>query len=251
MQGGKFMSNLGVAILLTCVITSSQPTATEPIPAPPQPPIVEPIPIPQAPVVVDPTTKKAEYDVVLGSFTTKFNNNSIGRTENLRVACNYINGQIVAPGKVFSFTSLAGPCTTSRGYKSAIIISDGKYTSGIGGGVCQIASTLYNTALLSNMEIKERKCHSLRSSYVEVGRDATISTGSIDLKFKNSYNKPVKISCEFQASKGYVTIKILGLTDTPIPNIKLNVTKTGVSSYKLTRTVNGVTNYTAYSKYLN
>jgi len=113
---------------------------------------------------------------------------SAGRTDNLYVSAKYMNGYILAPGEVFSFNGATGPRTFARGYSMAPVVGG----MGIGGGVCQTATTIYNAARLAGMEIVERHPHSIKVGYVAPGRDATV-TNYVDMKFRNSTDKFIQI----------------------------------------------------------
>ena len=141
---------------------------------------------------------------VIDEFSTVFNPKDIGRTENLRVAADKVNGTLLMPGDVFSLDKVLGPRTEANGYKAAKVIVNNELVDGIAGGVCQIASTIYNTSLLADMEIVERKPHSLISAYIPPGRDATIAENLIDFKFKNNYETPVYIEAKLLNNKVYV-----------------------------------------------
>ena len=145
---------------------------------------------------------------LLGNFSTKYVNNA-NRTTNLRIAASKIDGKVIAPGATFSFNGTVGPRTASRGYKEAAIYSDGTVTNGVGGGICQVVTTLYNAAIEANMEITERRNHSFMPTYVDPGYDATVVYGSQDFKFKNTRDYPVRIVAD--VSGGYCTVKIYGL----------------------------------------
>ncbi|MBZ4653229.1 MAG: VanW like protein [Peptococcaceae bacterium] len=118
-------------------------------------------------------------------FTTTLVNNP-DRTENVRVASKQLDGLIIAPGQEVSFNEVVGPRIKERGYREAKVIVGGRFEPGLGGGVCQVSSTLYNTLLLAGLEIKERHNHSVRIAYVPLGRDATVVYGLKDLKFINN-----------------------------------------------------------------
>ncbi len=118
-------------------------------------------------------------------FTTTLVNNP-DRTENVRIASKALDGMIIAPGQEVSFNEVVGPRIKERGYREAKVIVGGRFEPGLGGGVCQVSSTLYNTLLLSGLEIKERHNHSVRIAYVPLGRDATVVYGAKDLKFINN-----------------------------------------------------------------
>lgn len=145
---------------------------------------------------------------VLTSFSTKYNSAAAARSENLRIGSQKVSNHILMQGETFSFNKVVGPRNVSNGFKMAPIIVKGKLEDGPGGGVCQISSTLYNAALLSGMQIVERRNHSIASSYVEKGRDATVVYGAIDFKFKNPLNSPIYIT--MSAGGGYINATIYG-----------------------------------------
>ena len=147
----------------------------------------------------------------LSSSTTKYDSTNTNRAINLEIAVNKINGTVLAPGEVFSFNQVVGERTAKSGFKEAVIYSDGELDYGLGGGICQISSNLYNTVLQANLEIVERKNHSMTVNYLPVGRDATVSYGSVDFKFKNSRNYPIKIVATINS--GVITISICGVKE--------------------------------------
>lgn len=162
---------------------------------------------------------------LLGSFSTKYVNNP-SRTTNLRIAASKIDGTIIEPGGTFSFNGIVGPRTASRGYKEAAIYSDGTVVNGVGGGICQVVTTLYNAAIEANMEITERRNHSFVPTYVGPGYDATVVYGSQDFKFKNTRNYPIRVAASVDG--GYCKVYIYGLkTDNEYDiSIETNVIKT-------------------------
>ncbi len=145
---------------------------------------------------------------LLASFSTEYVNNP-NRTTNLKLAANKIDGKVVMPGDIFSYNRTVGKRTSSAGYKNAAIYQDGEVVDGIGGGICQISSTLYNAAIAADMEIEQRRNHMFVPSYVKAGRDATVVWGAQDFQFKNRRNYPVKI--EADVSGGVATVNIYGL----------------------------------------
>lgn len=157
----------------------------------------------------------------LSFYTTKYDTTNTNRATNLEIAVDKINGTVLAPGETFSFNKVVGERTTKNGFKEAVIYVDGELDYGIGGGICQISSTLYNTVLLSNLEIVERKNHSMTVSYLPVGRDATVSYGSVDFKFKNSRSYPIKIVAS--ANTGVITISIYGIKEANEPTVDIIV----------------------------
>lgn len=146
---------------------------------------------------------------LLATFSTKYNAGNAGRSENMRLAANKINGFVLLPGETFSYNKVVGKRTVEAGYKEAAVYVSGKVVNGIGGGICQVSSTLYNSVLLSNLDIVERRNHYFKTSYVDVGRDATVSYGSIDFKFKNNRQYPIKILC--YVKNGVCKVDIYGI----------------------------------------
>ena len=148
---------------------------------------------------------------LLCSFTTYFDAANVPRAANIALAASKLNGSVLEPGQTFSFNGAVGPRTEERGFVSAKIISGGRFTDGVGGGVCQVSTTLYNAALLSGLKIEEYHPHSLRVGYVAPSRDAMVSGTSCDLKFANCGRLPVYIRAE--VCGGAVTCRIYGLPD--------------------------------------
>jgi vancomycin resistance protein YoaR len=149
-----------------------------------------PIDVVQASVTAEQLSK---VNTKLSSFTTNFSTSSANRIENIKLATKSINGLLLMPGDTFSFNDVVGQRTAARGYKEAGVIINNKLDSGIGGGICQVSSTLYNAVIRANINSTERRHHSLPSSYVGLGMDATVSYGSIDYKFKNTLQTPIYI----------------------------------------------------------
>ncbi|OIQ11715.1 VanW family protein [Neomoorella thermoacetica] len=121
----------------------------------------------------------------VASFTTLFDPAEADRTHNIRLAAGTLDGLWLPPGGEFSFNRTVGPRTPDRGYRDALVVEEGNFVPGTGGGVCQVSSTLYNVALLAGLTITERQPHGLPITYVPPGRDATVAYGLIDLKFRN------------------------------------------------------------------
>jgi vancomycin resistance protein YoaR len=140
----------------------------------------------------------------LGLYTTIFDAKEANRTANIKLAARKINGHIIYPGQVFSFNETVGPRDTAHGFKEALEIVDGEFVPGIGGGVCQVSSTLYNSTLLANLAIVERTNHSKPLVYVPLGRDATVAFGVIDFKFQNTLDFPVMIMAETDGNKLHI-----------------------------------------------
>ena len=132
---------------------------------------------------------------LLSSFTT-VSTNSWNGTENMRVSLGACSGSIIEPGSTWSFNACTGDSNLeSKGYKPAGVIVQGRYEIGIGGGICQSSTTIYNAGLLCGLEVAERECHYYPSSYVDYGRDATIDYGNIDLKLRNPFAHQIFLKC--------------------------------------------------------
>ncbi|WP_241154341.1 VanW family protein [Staphylospora marina] len=154
---------------------------------------------------VEPSVTAADLQQVdqklIGKYTTRFDPGNVNRTTNIKLASKAIDGLILMPGEVFSFNKVVGPRTAARGYKPAPVIVKGEYSEGIGGGICQVSSTLYNSVDEANLRIVQRRSHSKEVTYVPPGRDATVSWGGPDFKFKNNLNKPVLIRIKISGSR--------------------------------------------------
>ena len=144
----------------------------------------------------------------LGTFTTRYDERDTDRTTNLKLACQKLNNQVVLAGATFSYNSTLGERTIAAGYKNAKIYSNGQVVDGLGGGICQISSTLYNAVVDANLGIIERRNHQFVTSYVSAGKDATVVYGMTDFKFKNTRKYPIKIVAT--AQNGIATISIYG-----------------------------------------
>lgn len=147
----------------------------------------------------------------LSTYTTRYDGGDKNRSTNLEIACEKINDKIILPGETFSYNKTLGARTTTAGYKTAKVYENGAVVDGIGGGICQISSTLYNAVLKANLEIVERRNHQFITSYVPEGRDATVAYGITDFKFKNSRKYAIKIKAT--ASNGVATIDIYGIKE--------------------------------------
>lgn len=152
---------------------------------------------------------------LLASYSTSFDRNNVGRAYNIRVAASALDGLLVSPGQEVSFNEVVGPRSSEAGYKNAKVIINDEFVEGIGGGVCQVSTTLYNSILLSNLEIVDRTNHSLPIPYVPIGRDATVVYGSSDLRFLNNTESYIYIRSFIQG--GQLTFKVYGNTDYKVP----------------------------------
>lgn len=165
----------------------------------------------------------------LATFSTAYVNNA-NRTNNLRLASNKINGKVLMPGETFSYNNVVGERTWAAGYRNAAIYENGQVVDGLGGGICQVSSTLYNSVLRSNLEVVERSNHMFKTSYLGGGLDATVAYGSLDFKFKNNRNYPVKIVSS--VGGGYCTVQIYGLRTEDDYDIQITTRYLGGNTYQ-------------------
>lgn len=166
-------------------------------------------------------------DTILSAYTSHFNQYNYNRSENIRIAANSINGVLIQPEQVISFNELVGLRIAAAGFKEAPVIVDGKTVPDIGGGVCQVSSTLYNAILLADMQPVERTPHFHPLGYAPIGLDATVADNLIDFKFKNS--RPENVYISRQIHDGNLTIYILGgakLKDDTVITLSSTIDKT-------------------------
>lgn len=161
-------------------------------------------------VTIDAFGDKAFGDK-LAKYTSRYDASNVNRANNILLASEKVNGTIVLPGEIFSYNKVVGNRTSSAGYKEAPIYVNGKVVDGIGGGICQLSSTLYNSVLLANLEVVSRRNHYFMTSYVPASLDATVSYGSIDFQFKNTRNYPIKIVCN--STNGVCCVEIFGIKE--------------------------------------
>lgn len=169
-----------------------------------------PLKITEPSVTVASLGEKAFTDK-LARYTTNYDASNTNRDNNLKIAAEKLNGTIVSPGETFSYNKTIGARTIAAGFKEANAYSGGDVVLDVGGGICQLSSTLYNAVLLTNLKITERHNHSLTTSYIPAGRDATVAWGALDFKFENDRNFPIKI--EATARDGVVNVSILGVKE--------------------------------------
>lgn len=143
----------------------------------------------------------------LGTFTTIYDASNKNRSNNVQLASEKINGTVIMPGETFSYNQIVGKRTIEAGFKEAGAYAGGQVIQEVGGGICQVSSTLYNAVLYANLEIVERSNHYFQSSYVDAGRDATVSWGTVDFKFKNNRTYPIKVEASSKNGVCKVTIK--------------------------------------------
>lgn len=178
------------------------------------------------------------YPDLLSTFTTKYGTSDANRNTNIALAAKSINSVVLMPGETFSYNDLIGECSTKTGYKAATIYLNGELSTGIGGGICQVSTTLYNAVIRANLEIVERRNHSLGVTYVPSGQDAMVSIGTQDFKFKNNRDYPIKVVA--YVGTGSITCQVYGLKQDTEYEVKLysrTVSKTDtkykVETYKL------------------
>lgn len=148
---------------------------------------------------------------LLASYSTRYDRSNTDRVTNLKLAAGKINGTVLLPGETFSYNGVVGKRTIAAGYKEAGIYLNGEETMGLGGGICQISTTLFNAALYANLEMVEVHNHQFVPAYSTTGRDATVVYGSKDFQFKNSRNHAIKIECS--VSGGVAKFNIYGVKE--------------------------------------
>lgn len=147
------------------------------------------------------TAQEEEYkrdlpvETQISSYATDIKDKSSGRLTNIRITCETLNGRVVSPGETFSFESIVTPVTEEKGYQKAKIIENGETAYALGGGNCQVSSTLYNAVLecSEKLTVVERHPHGKKVNYVPEGRDAAVSHGSQDFKFRNDTENKIKM----------------------------------------------------------
>ena len=154
-----------------------------------------------------PSYAKGYEGELLSIFSTSYQSSSEGRRHNVELASRKINGTVLKEGEVFSFNGVTGERTIENGYKSSPIIEKGEFVLGVGGGVCQVSTTLYNAVIRAGLRVITVSPHSLPVSYVPPSMDAMVSTAT-DFRFKNTTPYPITIKSE--AKGGCLTFKIYG-----------------------------------------
>lgn len=183
-----------------------------------------------APEVTADNLTQMLYRDELATFTATAESDH-NRDTNLRLACEAINGIILYPGDIFSYNNTLGERTPAKGYKSAPMYVGDKTDLSTGGGICQVSSALYYCAMVADLEILVRKNHSIADSYVPLGMDATVTWGSIDFRFRNNSDYPIRI--EASASGGNTTVTLIG-TDTKDYYVKMEYEVLNTYDYEVT-----------------
>lgn len=162
------------------------------------------------------------FSAELSSYSSTFSTAAANRAFNVSRAAASVNGTILLPGDTFSYNTAIGNPSLENGYKVAPVYENGKTSEGVGGGVCQVSSTIYSAVLYANLEIVERRSHSLTVAYVPKGQDATVAYGSIDFKFKNNTEKPIRIDVTTQGGK--CVVKVIGTAPAVAQSVKIENT---------------------------
>lgn len=172
------------------------------------------------------TLRAKMFNAALSSYTTKYNPGAANRSKNVALAAEKINGTVLAPGDEFSYNDVVGKRTAANGFLNAPVYENGKSVDGIGGGVCQVSTTLYSAVLYADLEVTSRQNHSKPVSYVPLGQDATVVDGYIDFKFKNNTDYPIKIVSS--ANKGVLSVEIIGTKRDTERTVKVSHTTVSV-----------------------
>lgn len=165
---------------------------------------------------------------VLATYTTSYNQYDYDRTTNVKLSAEKIDGFVLMPGETFSYNNVVGARTIEAGYKEAPMYLNGEVVTGLGGGICQTTTTLYNAALYANLEIVSRTNHTFIPSYATASRDATVVYGAIDFEFKNNRDYPLKITTS--VSNGKANVTIYGLSTDDDYDVEISSYQTGSSS---------------------
>ena len=172
------------------------------------------------------------FKQTLSKYTTIYDAGNTSRASNIALACKTINETIIQPGETFSYNKVLGNTTKEKGYKLGGAYVGGKVVQAYGGGICQVSTTLYNSVLYANLEIVERYNHSYAVSYVPAGRDATVSYGGKDFKFKNNRNYPIKIVAN--AKNGVVNISLKGIKEDKEYDIEISSSVLSTTPFETT-----------------
>jgi len=173
----------------------------------------QPIDIPKRPVYPRVTSEllAAIYDKKMATYQTLFQEEDEARAKNIELSVAAINNQVIFPNETFSFNDIVGERTVERGYMRAPVIVKGELSTDIGGGICQVSSTLFNAVSMNGIEMIERYSHSRSVPYVPPGKDAAVSWWGPDLVFKNKYNQPLLIQAS--STSGQVIIDVYTAAD--------------------------------------
>lgn len=167
-------------------------------------------------VITEPTKTTKDigteaFPDLLGTCSTNYQASNTNRTTNLILAANKINGTVLLPNEEFSYNKVVGERTVAAGYKLAATFSNGKVVDGLGGGICQISSTLYDAVVFANLNVTTRRNHQFVTSYLPAGKDATVVWGAQDFKFVNSRKYPIRLTATVE--NGVATIQVWGVKE--------------------------------------
>ena len=166
---------------------------------------------------------------LLATCTTSYKAGNVDRTTNLKLAANKINGTVLLPNEEFSYNKVVGERTISAGYKMAATYASGKVVDGLGGGICQISSTLYDAVVFANLNVTTRRNHQFVTSYLPAGKDATVVWGSQDFKFVNTRKYPVRFVATVEG--GNATIQVWGIKEDVEYDISIETKKVATIAY--------------------
>ena len=166
---------------------------------------------------------------LLATCTTSYKASNVDRTTNLKLAANKIHGVVLLPNEEFSYNKVVGERTISAGYKMAATYASGKVVDGLGGGICQISSTLYDAVVFANLNVTTRRNHQFVTSYLPAGKDATVVWGSQDFKFVNSRKYPVRIVATVEG--GNATIQVWGIKEDVEYDISIETKKVATIAF--------------------
>ena len=165
---------------------------------------------------------------LVAEYTTRFPTSNRPRCANIKLASSKLNGVLVMPGERLSFNGTVGERTLRGGFQLAGVYKQGKHDVGVGGGICQVSTTLYNASLFANLRIRQRSNHSLPVAYVPLGRDATVDYGSLDLVVENTTKAPIAVVNTYVP--GRLTFRILGRKD---PGLTVKIVQEGQRSWDM------------------
>lgn len=192
----------------------------------------------EIPLKIDKAKVKTEdlgdklFKETLSKFTTIYDAGNTSRGTNIAIAARTINNTVILPGETFSYNKILGNTTKEKGYQLGTAYVGGKVVPAYGGGICQVSTTLYNAAIYANLEIVERYNHSYSVSYVSGSRDATVSYGGKDFKFKNSRTYPIKIVAS--AKNGVISVSLKGIKEEKEYDIEITSTTLSTTPYQTT-----------------
>ena len=166
---------------------------------------------------------------LLATFSTNYKASNVNRTTNLKLSANKINGTVLLPNEEFSYNKVVGERSEKTGFKMAATYSNGQVVDGIGGGICQISSTLYDAVIMANLNVTERRNHQFVTSYLPAGKDATVVWGSQDFKFVNTRQYPIRIVATVDG--GVATVQIWGIREDVEYDISIETKKIATIAY--------------------